>query len=435
MSLDAATYPPSARPVITGVGVVSPFGLGYDIFRDGLAADRVAITPIHVFDAADAMVKVAGQVPVSEIDHQWLTKALAVHDAQAPEIPTGGLRDRKLPFALLSAIEAWRAAGSPKHTRGAALSLGLGLEQALLADFTPLFEEGRIHWDAQTDEALPAIRYRAPLEGCADGVRALLSLDGQRVIHTSACASGAMALAHAAAWIRRGEAELVLAGASDSMVNPMGTSGMARLGAPSPRPDADACRPFDRHRDGLVIGEGAASFVVESLAHARARGAEPVAEILGWATTQDAHAVTAPRPDGARALAAMESALARAGRPAEAVDYVNAHGTGTPLNDPTEAKAIRALFGAHADTLAVSSIKGAIGHLMAAAGAVELAACVAAIETGVLPGTAHLEEIDAECPINVLDRAQTGVDVAVTLSNSFGFGGQNCAVVLGRLDP
>ncbi len=435
MPHDAASRAPAARPVITGVGVVSPFGFGYPVFREALAADRVAVTPIHVFDAADALVKVAGQVPVSEIRTEWLMEALGHLDGRLPEVASGGLRDRKLPFALLSALEAWRSAGSPPQSQGAALSLGLGLEQALLADFAPLFDDGRINWSDPVDDALPAVRFRAPLEGCADGVVELLSLGGPRVIHASACASGAMAVAQAGAWIRRGEAEWVLAGASDSMVNPMGTSGMARLGAPSPRPAADACRPFDRHRDGLVIGEGAASFVVESLAHARARGAVPLAEILGWATTQDAHAVTAPRPDGARAQAAMARALARAGCAPDAVDYLNAHGTGTPLNDPTEAKAIRALFGDHSDTLPVSSIKGAIGHLMAAAGAVELAACVAAVETGVLPGTAHLHEIDPECPINVLDRAHTGRDVAVTLSNSFGFGGQNCSVVLGRVGP
>jgi 3-oxoacyl-[acyl-carrier-protein] synthase II len=215
------------------------------------------------------------------------------------------------------------------------------------------------------------------------------------------------------------------------MVNPLGLGGMWRLGAPSPRNELDACRPFDRARDGLVIGEGAAMFVVESAERARARGARPLAAILGWGSTQDAYRVTAPRPDGAAACAAIRRALGRAKLPAEAIGYINAHGTGTPLNDPAECRAIHGALGPHAERVAVSSIKGAIGHLMAASGAIEIAASLLALDR-LLPGTAHHRDRDPECNVDVIGPAPRPGGVEVALSSSFGFGGQNAAVLLGR---
>jgi 3-oxoacyl-(acyl-carrier-protein) synthase len=213
------------------------------------------------------------------------------------------------------------------------------------------------------------------------------------------------------------------------MVNPLGLGGMCRLGAPSPRDAIDACRPFDRRRDGLVIGEGAAMFVVESAARARARGARPLAAILGWGSTQDGYRVTAPRPDGAAAQRAMARAIARSGLAARAIGYVNAHGTGTPLNDPAECLAIRGALGAHA---AVSSIKGAVGHLMAAAGALELAASLLAFERDLLPGTANHAERDPACDLDIIGELPRAARVVAVMSNSFGFGGQNASIVLGR---
>jgi 3-oxoacyl-[acyl-carrier-protein] synthase II len=215
------------------------------------------------------------------------------------------------------------------------------------------------------------------------------------------------------------------------MINPLGVGGMTRLGAPSPRAEPDACRPFDRRRDGLAMGEGAAIFIVEEEGSAIARGVKPRARILGWGSTQDAYRVTAPRPDGSAALEAMRKALRRAWLEPKDLDYVNAHGTGTPLNDPAEARALRELLGARAHDVPVSSIKGAIGHIMAAAGAVELASCLLAFDRNVLPGTAHHRERDPECDIRVIaDPLENRVDTV--LSNSFGFGGQNASVVLGR---
>jgi 3-oxoacyl-(acyl-carrier-protein) synthase len=220
------------------------------------------------------------------------------------------------------------------------------------------------------------------------------------------------------------------------MVEAFGLGGITRLGAPSPRNEPDCCRPFDRRRDGTVMGEGAAMLVVESEERAYRRGVKPLARVLGWGSTQDAHRLTAPRPDGVPARRAMERALLRASLRPQEVGYVNAHGTGTPLNDVAEARAIRAALGAHGAHVPVSSIKGAVGHLMAASGALEIAACLLAFERDLLPGTRNWREPDPECALSVVGQQPLARRVDVVLSNSFGFGGQNASVILGRAcDP
>lgn len=392
--------------VITGAGAVSAFGVGLPALLDGLAAGARAISRITCFDASTFPIRVAGEVP-----------APAEH------------RDRKVSWALRAADEAWRHARCGDAERDAALVIGLGLEVAFLDDFDTIFDGSALHWgrDTATD-----MRYRSPVDLAARELRARLGLRGRTVVNASACAAGALAIAHAASLIERGASDVVLCGAADSMINPLGFGGMCRLGAPSPRDELDACRPFDRHRDGLVIGEGAAMFVVESRARAEARGVRPLASILGWGSTQDGYRATAPRPDGAAARRAMERAIARSGLAPADIGYINAHGTGTPLNDPAECKAIRGAFGAHADRIAVSSIKGAIGHLMAAAGAIEVAACLLALERDILPGTANHGERDPECDLDiVVEPRHARVDAL--LSSSFGFGGQNAALVIGRV--
>jgi len=356
--------------------------------------------------------------------------------AEVPDLPAvEGARDRKVDLGLAAAREAWRDAGCTAVDRGAALVAAVGLEQAWLEDFAPLLEAGRIDWSRAPRAALPPVAFRAPIDGALRALAEGLALTGPRVAHVSACAAGALAIAHAAALVERGEHDIVVAGATDSMVNPLGLGGMARLGAPSPRAAADACRPFDRRRDGLAMGEGAAFFVVENEARARARGARVQARIVGWGSTQDGHRVTAPRPDGRAAARAISKALARAGLAAEAVGYVNAHGTGTPLNDPAEVRALRLALGAHAERVPVSSIKGAVGHLMAASGAIELAACLLPLGRGPLPGTAHHREPDPACDVDVIGETPRPGLVEFALSNSFGFGGQNASVLLARGEP
>ncbi len=441
--------------VITGVGVVSAFGLGAPALFDGLAEGRSAVGPIRSFDASAFPTRVAGEVPVRAIDAALLAEhlgELAPARAVLEAWETSGLlRDRKVGFALLAAAEAWRSAGAGPSEREAALSLALGLEQAFLEDFVPVLggperggagQSARIDWQAAAADAgaRPAaadagageVRFRSQLDACAGRVEDLFGLEGAVLIHTSACAAGGLAVAHAAALIERGEASVVLCGASDSMVNPLGVGGMSRLNAPSPRAEPDACRPFDRRRDGLAMGEGAAMFVLEREDRARARGARPLARVLGWGSTEDAYRATAPRPDGSAAARAMRRALERAHLAPERIGWVNAHGTGTPLNDPAEVRAIRAALGEHAERVGVNSIKGAVGHLMAASGAIELAACLLAFERDLLPGTAHHRERDPECDLDIIGERPRPASVDAVLSNSFGFGGQNVSLALGR---
>lgn len=411
---------------ITGVGVVSAFGVGTGALFDGLAAGGSAISFIRSFDATTFPTRVAGEVPVVDADAAWLTNHLGDEQTARELGAMGALRDRKVSFALVAAAEAWRHAGCGDAERGAALSIALGLEQAFLEDLVPIFDGTAIAWDRAAMK--PDVQFRAPVDLAARAVHAQLGLTGPTVVNASACAAGALAIAHAASLIERGEADVVVCGGADSMVNPLGIGGMSRLGAPSPRAELDACRPFDRRRDGLVIGEGAAMFIVEDLSRARARGARPLATILGWGSTQDGYRATAPRPDGNAARRAMEKAIARSTLAPEQIGYVNAHGTGTPLNDPAECLAIRGALG---ERVAISSIKGAVGHLMAAAGAIEIAASLLAFERDLLPGTAHHEQPDPECAADVIT-APRPAHVEALISSSFGFGGQNASVVLGR---
>jgi 3-oxoacyl-[acyl-carrier-protein] synthase II len=415
-----------SRAVITGAGAVSAFGIGLDQLFDGLASGRSCIAPIRSFDASAFQTQVACEVDVGRIDSAWLHSHMGDVALDRYE-QIGAWRDRKSAFGLLAAMQAWDMAGCGESERDASLVLALGLEQGFLDDFAPFFSSGEIDWNAEREAASDGIRFRSDVDLCARIVGDVLQLEGAVIVNASACAAGGLAIAHAASLIERGAASMVLCGGADSMVNPFGLGGMTRLGAPSPRNEADACRPFDRRRDGLVIGEGAAMFVLESEERAARRGARPLARVLGYGSTQDAYRVTAPRPDGAAALRAMQLALARARLAPSDIGYINAHGTGTPLNDVAEAGAIRAAFG----DVPVSSIKGAIGHLMAASGAIEAAACLLPFERGLLPGTANHRDKDPLCDVHVIG-APRAAKVDAVLSNSFGFGGQNVSLIFGR---
>ncbi len=418
--------------VITGVGVVSAFGDGTRALFDGLAAGRSGISRIRSFDASTFPTHVAGEVPAARVTGELLGSLIDNAPLATRLADADALRDRKIAWGLIAAHEAWRDANCGDAERDATLVLALGLEQALLEDFGGIYANGRIAWERGSPSG---VRYRSPVDLTARAVHELLGLRGPTTVNASACAAGALAVAHAASLIERGAADIVVCGAADSMVNPLGLGGMCRLGAPSPRDELDACRPFDRNRDGLVIGEGAAVFVVEHEDRAKARGERPYARIVGWGSTQDGYRATAPRPDGAAARRAMQNAIARAERagvPVSSIGYINAHGTGTPLNDPAECKAIHGALGDHAHRVAVSSIKGAVGHLMAASGAIEIAASLLAFERDVLPGTANHRDRDPECDVDVIGERPRNARVDALLSSSFGFGGQNASVVLGR---
>jgi 3-oxoacyl-(acyl-carrier-protein) synthase len=421
--------------VITGLGVVSGFGAGVSALWDGLARGERGIRPITSFDASGLPLRVAGQVPVEEIDGTWLAERLpaGARDLAHALHRDGALRDRKVAFGMIAAAEAWHSAGLGAADRGLTLLIASGIERALMVGIEDVVADNRLDWGAERAATRPRYRLRAANDLAVWSIARMLGSTGPVVTHISACAAGAMALGHAASLIERGDSDLVLCGATDAMLDVLGLGGMALLGTTSSRADAlDACRPFDKRRDGLVIGEGAALFVVEHEQRARARGARPLAVVLGSGTSQDGYRPSAPDPDGTWAAAAMRTALGRAGIRGDALGYINAHGTGTALNDVSEVRAIHLALAAAATRVPVSSIKGAVGHLMAAAGAIELAGALMAFDRDLLPGTAGHTERDPECDLDVIGELPRRARVDALMSNSFGFGGQNCAVVLGR---
>jgi 3-oxoacyl-[acyl-carrier-protein] synthase II len=250
----------------------------------------------------------------------------------------------------------------------------------------------------------------------------------------SACATGSHAIGEAAGLIRQGQAEVMICGGSEAAVHPISLSAFRNMGAVSLRNDEPerASRPFDAERDGFVMGEGAAVLVLESLEHARQRGARIYCELVGYGATADAWHITAPEETGQGAAWAMEQALEDAAVAPDEVDYINAHGTGTILNDQVETQAIRAVFGPHADRLAISSTKSMLGHLMGAAGAAEAIACIKSLQTGWIHGTRNYENPDPECDLDYVPGQPRRIEPRLVLSNSFGFGGHNGCLLFRR---
>ncbi len=421
------------RVVITGLGVVSPIGVGVPAFFTGLREARSGVGPIRSFDATGLATRIAAEV--SGLD-------LAGAVEQVPQARRAALaRDRKSIFGVVAAREALAAAFGADGLAGwyaperTGVSVATGLEVFHLEDLEPHVRAGRID-GAALARAVAAEPAGAHLQIPADlGAREIARLAGARAlfsVNVSACAAGAQAIGAGWLAVRDGAADVVVAGGYDSMVNPLGVGGFCLLEALSRANDLGpgASRPFDAARDGFVLGEGAGVVVLEEWEAARARGATIHAELLGYGSTLDAYRVSDPLPGEAGAIAAMRQALA-AGAAPEAIDYVNAHGTGTRKNDPAETRAIRRVFGAHADRLPVSSTKSQIGHLIGASGAVELVASVFALREQLLPATINLAQRDPECDLDYVPNVPRPARVRRVLSNSFGFGGQNAALVLG----
>ena len=390
--------PPGPEAVVTGCGVVSPLGRGADAFFAALCAGRSAVGPIVRFPAHDLAPGTGAEV-----------RDVAVDDA-----------DRAGAFAELAAADALADAGlDVGDTGGAVRAVALGTTLGGMQ----LFEA----WDAAVaagaapPAAVGAVPYWAPATRLARRVGAR----GPVVTPQLACASGTAALGLALGWIRDGRADVVLAGGADLLCRFV-VAGFNALRATAP-----SAHPFDRARRGLVLGEGAALLVVESAAHARRRGARVRARLLGAGWAGDAVHMTAPDREGGGAARAMTAALADAGLAPRSVGFVSAHGTGTVYNDAMEAAAIARVFGPRA--VPVNSVKGAVGHALGAAGALEAVVCVQAIAHGVVPPTAGLRELDPACAVlDVVAGAPRAGAVDVALSTSSGFAGANAAVVLGR---
>jgi 3-oxoacyl-(acyl-carrier-protein) synthase len=375
--------------VITGCGVVSPLGEGVPAFWEGLVAGRSAVRPLSGFPAGDLSPANGAEVP-------------------APSTDT----DRAGDFALRAAREALADAGLLQDLPArSGVALGTTLGGMLL------FEA----WDAGTVTGPPlrAVPYYAP----AARLARTLACRGPVATPQLACASGTWAIALAASWVRAGRADVVLAGGTDLLCRFV-VSGFNALKATAPE-----ARPFDRDRRGLVLGEGAAIVVVESAAHAARRGARARARIAGLGASGDAVHMTAPDREGRGAARAISAALVDAGLPPGDVGFVSAHGTGTPYNDAMEAVAITRVFGPR--RVPVNSIKGAIGHTLGAAGAFETVLCVAAMETGRVPPTAGLAQVDPACAtLDLVHGSARATPVRVSVSTSSGFAGANAALVL-----
>jgi len=386
---------------VTGLGVVCPIGLSVDEFRDNLLAGVSGAGPITLFDPAGLPTRIAAEVP-------WRGPIL---------------RDRKVSFALEAARQAL-GGGRPAGAGG--LSLGIGLE---------LFSMDDLAARARGATAAPGERLtflQTPSDLCAHLLSKLHDLTGPPLLHVSACAAGTDAIGSAFRMVANGRRDWMLAGGADSMINPLGLAGFCVIGATTTANDrpAQASRPFDRRRDGFLLGEGAAFLLLEPLAAAEARGARIHAEVAGYGNSFDAHGISEPHPEGRGAWQAMQGALQEAGVGPEVVDCVNSHGTSTPKNDPVETLALKRLLGERAWQVPICATKSMIGHLIAAAGAVEAVAAILGMEAGMLHPTINLDEPDPACDLDYVPLRARPHRQRHVLSNSFGFGGQNAAILL-----
>ncbi len=403
---------PSAQPaVVTGLGTVNALAGSVAEFATALRAGTCAIGPVTVFDSTGYRSRIAAEVrdaaPPTEIDPA-LRRRLSRSDI----------------FALRATAEAVRDSGLDDAIAPDRIGLAIGgTTGGMLRGEESL--RARLDGSDRRYHAPPIVG--APISASADVVASAFGIAGPRLTLSTACSSSANALAVALDWIRLGRADAVIAGGTESLCR-MIFAGFNALHALSLEP----CRPFDRSRSGLSLGEGAAMIVVESAEHAARRSTRAHAEILSYGNSADAHHLTAPHPEGTGAILAMRRALANAGLGPECIDYINAHGTGTPLNDGIEAAAIRAVFGEAAACLPVSSTKGALGHTLGAAGAIEALATILALRDGFLPPTVNLDDPDPACALDLIAHTSRPATPRYALSNSYGFGGNNTSVVLAR---
>jgi 3-oxoacyl-[acyl-carrier-protein] synthase II len=404
------------RIVVTGMGVVSPLGVGIDAFWDGLIHGRSGVRRITRFDPSPYPSQIAGEVPDFDIG-AYLPRRDIVRT------------DVFIHYALISALAALTESGvkieGQNDRVGVSIGTGMGGIPLLMSAWEMLRQEGMAGVSAY---ALPG-----SLPNMAAGwVSMRTGARGPIYSPTTACAASTQAIGDAFRAIQRGDADVMLAGGTDSLIHPLVIAGFSAIRALSTRNDepAVASRPFDRDRDGFILAEGAGILVLETLESAEARGARVLAEVLGYGISADAHHPTASSLDGP--ARAMRLALADARLAPDAVEYINAHGTSTPLNDQHETEAIKAVFGDHARRLAVSSIKSMTGHLVGAAGAVEAIATVLALRHGVLPPTINYMTPDPACDLDYVPNQARPVAIRTAMSNSFAFGGTNAILVLGK---
>lgn len=405
------------RVVITGLGVISPIGIGKEAFWSSLVQGKSGIGPITRFDSSLFSSRIA-----AEVKEFYPEDFLGKKEVKR--------MDRFTQFGVTAARLAVEDAAIILESEdlnrvGVVLGSGVGGIQT--------FEEQLQVFLSKGPNRISPFFIPMMISNMAAGQIAIyLGPKGPNFTVVTACSSGANAIGEAYRLIQQGDAEIMLAGGTEAPITPIALAGFCAMKVTSTRNEEPerASRPFDKQRDGLVIGEGAGVLVLESLSHALKRGAKIYCEVIGYGATADGYHITAPDPKGEGAARAITLALQDAKTPSEKVDYINAHGTSTELNDQTETMAIKRVLGEHAHKISVSSIKSMIGHLMGAAGAVELVATALTVESGLVPPTINYEFPDPECDLDYVPNHARKVSVDIALSNSFGFGGHNAVIVL-----
>ena len=405
------------RVVITGVGAVTPCGNTAASTWDAMVSGRSGIGPITRFDATGFPVQIAAEVKDFRVEDHIDRKMVKRLDLFAQ-------------YAMVAAREAFSHAGLSPYADGNPrfgifIGTGIGGLNEIVAGAEAFREHGF--------KGLSPFFIPRALSNLAGGHLAIeMGAQGPSLCVATACATGNHSIGEAFRAIRYDDTDVCLAGGAEGAITGLGLGGFMVMKALSKRNDPTASRPFDEQRDGFVMGEGAGIVVLEELEHARKRGATIYAEVVGYAHSNDAHHETAPPPGGAGAARAMRAALKSAAMDPEDVDYINAHGTSTPMNDATETQAIKGVFGEHAYKLAVSSTKSVTGHMLGAAGGVEAIASALALYHGVLPPTAHLENPDPACDLDYIPKVARQVQARAAVSNAFGFGGTNATLVFRR---
>ena len=408
------------RVVVTGLGAVTPIGNTVDDYWEGLTSASNGVEAITLFDAAQHACRFAAEV--KNFDPSGFIE------------PKDAKRwDRFCKFGVVAAKQALADSGltiTPDNAHRIGVSIGSGVGGLLTME-----TQAHVLKDKAPGRVSP---FTVPMmiPNMATGLAAIaLGAKGPSSAIATACAAGSNAIGDAFQLLQLGKADAMICGGAESAITPLGVAGFASAKALSFRNDdpATASRPFDKTRDGFVIGEGSGILVLETLAHAEARGATILAEIVGYGTTCDAHHITSPTPGGVGGAAAMRLALEDGGIAADSVDYVNAHGTSTPANDSNETAAIKSALGSRANNIPVSSTKSMTGHLLGGSGGIEAVACVLALRNGVVPPTINYNNPDPECDLDVVPNTARELTLGTVLSNSFGFGGHNVCLAFRRM--
>jgi 3-oxoacyl-[acyl-carrier-protein] synthase II len=410
------------RVVVTGMGVLSPIGNSLEEFWTNAKGGVCGITRVTRFDASKFTTQIVGEVKGFDA-----SKHMDKKEARRMDLVQQ--------YAVASAQEAYDNSGLKSDSfdperAGVVVGSGIGGIETFEKQHANLLNQG-------PDRVSPFFIPMMIIDLCAGLISMRFNFKGPNYATVSACSSGAHAITDAFKIIQRGEADLMITGGSEASITPVALAGFCSARALSTRNQQPekASRPFDKERDGFVMAEGAGILILESLEHARKRGANIIAEMAGAGCTADAYHITAPAPGGEGAIRAMKLALEDAGLPLDSVGYINAHGTSTELNDATETMAIKAVFGERAKNIPVSSTKSMIGHLLGAGGAVELIATIKSIQEGVLHPTINYEFPDPQCDLDYVPNKKREIDLDVGLSNSFGFGGHNVCIAVKKFVP